>query len=150
MPPTPSLWHRRRRPPTWQASGPRGRVLVEHPDPRVREAVGQGLTEHGYHVLACGGPSAVDAVSDCPVLRGQRCPAIDGADAVVVDRRLDEAGQAALVDQITRLHPRRPVVVEADLRVDHPLGGQLGRHTIHRTVVAPLVRRLHDLLHGGA
>lgn len=57
-------------------------LLVEH-DADRRERFGGWLTDAGYDVLACPGPSAPDYV--CLGGTGRTCPLAAGADAVVLD-----------------------------------------------------------------
>ncbi len=148
MPPFSSFLHRRdrRRPPEWDAEGPRGRVLLEHPDPRVRKMVEQRLREHGYGVLTCAGPdSGGRGIVGCPLYAERSCSAIDGADAVVIALDLDEDAAHQHVDLVVAAAPDRPVIVDPALR---GAGGRLDTpHRLYRTTIAPLVRQLHDLLH---
>lgn len=65
----------------------------------------------GFEVLACAGPgSCRDA---CPLLRGERCQLVDGADAVV----MVSSTTGPLWDEIRQVHrrdhPEVPVVVES-------------------------------------
>lgn len=140
-------WHRSRQPPRWNGTAPRGRVLLEHPDARVREVIQRSLEEHGYRVVACGGPESPDGAMVCPVLRQEPCPAVEGADAVIAGLDLDDPSNRLLVDRIVQSRPDRPMIVASDLRVTTSSGGEIGPHHLYRTTIAPLVRRLYDLLH---
>jgi hypothetical protein len=105
---------RRRRPvassvPDWIATGPGVRVLVEHPDGAVRSVLEKRLGLLGYDVRTCAGPH--DG-ADCPLLKQQPCPAVDGADLVVTGLVDDLCGRLIL-RRIRRRRPELPVVAEA-------------------------------------
>ncbi|HCU94894.1 MAG TPA: hypothetical protein DHU96_20195 [Actinobacteria bacterium] len=69
----------------------------------------------GFDVAVCSGPGG--SPRDCPLLRGQECAAVAGADAVL--HGLDpELGIAAA---IRRRHPDVVVVVEQQRRADGSL-----------------------------
>ena len=74
------------------------------------------FAQAGFDVAYCSGPGA--HATDCPVLRGQRCALLDGADAVLhgLDPRL---GMAAA---IRRRRPGLPVIEPAG---DCSVAGQL-------------------------
>lgn len=92
-PPKPSV-------PEWSNERTGTRVLLEVPDPLVRDSLERDLAARGYQVLACGGPSLEpDEGVTCPVLRQERCPAVSGADVVV--------STMSLTRPITRLIQRR-------------------------------------------
>jgi hypothetical protein len=61
--------------------GRRPRVLVEDDHPALAIADFSRFGQAGFDVAYCSGPGGVR--SDCPVLRGQRCALLDGADAVL-------------------------------------------------------------------
>lgn len=140
------LHHRdRRRPPEWDGDGPRGRVLLEHPDPRVRELVAQRLGDHGYRVLTCAGPGRHGRdLLDCPLHQEASCPGLDGADAVIVALDLDAHAAQTHIDTVLASVPGRPVIVEPASRLDAVKVAQ--PHRVYRTTIAPLVRQLHELL----
>lgn len=79
--------------PTWPPRSSGRRVLVEVPGGRWSDAQG----DDDLVVLACSGPSPS---CRCPVLDGERCRLLDGADeVVVVPRAGDEAWSALLAAQ---------------------------------------------------
>lgn len=137
--------HRTRRvPPRWETTARGRRVLVEHTDPRVREALALRLEEHGYRVLTCPGPDRDMGVT-CPVLRDATCPAVEEADAVISALDPTDPTSGALVEGIHRTRPHLPVLTGEDLHITTP-PDQAGSHRFYRTTVAPLVRRLYDAL----
>lgn len=111
----------------------------------MRDVLERRLAEHGYHVLTCAGPGDHEPATVCPVLRDEPCPAVVEADAVVCALERGHAANDAIVDRITRMHPTLPVIADADLRPTLPKG-EVGSHRFYRTTVAPLVRRLYDVM----
>jgi hypothetical protein len=107
------MWRRRHTddmaPPAWTADDSGPRVLIEHPDPDVRYVLGRQLSERGYSVRGCGGPSADGG---CPILAEQPCPAVDGAEFVVNGLLGDSRGRL-IARRIRRSHPDKRIVVEA-------------------------------------
>jgi len=71
--------------------GRRPRVLVEDAHPALAISDFSRFEQAGFDVAYCSGPGA--DLADCPVLRGQRCALLDGADAVLhgLDPRLGVA-----------------------------------------------------------
>lgn len=120
-------------------------MLVEHEDPRVRSLLERQLAEHGYRVATCAGPLGEGPPPRCPLLAGEHCTAVDEADAVISGLDLAHPANRQLATALAD-DPERPLVVTPNLRVDTSAGATFSDHTWHRTIVAPLVRRLHDLL----
>lgn len=103
-------WHIRRtatrddQVPSWP-DGPSGtarRVLVEHPEPAARDTIVRGLRDRGYEVVSCGGPGAHgdSRTERCPVLHGERCPGVDGADVIVSSLNINDQRERAIVRTI--------------------------------------------------
>ena len=69
--------------PSWPPDSPHPRILVESDRSRPQSA--RQLSDEGGTVLVCGGYEVPG--SHCPLHEGEPCPLIEGADAVVVDRR---------------------------------------------------------------
>jgi hypothetical protein len=89
--------------PTWPSGREEAhsRVLVEHPDPAAQHAVAVGLRRRGYEVVTCGGPLASGMTETaCPLLRDERCPAVDGADVVVSGLSLAIDAERAIIRRI--------------------------------------------------
>jgi len=86
--------------------GHRPRVLIEDDHPALAISDFSLFQQAGFDVAYCSGPGG--AAGNCPLLRGQRCVVLDGADAVLhgLDPRL---GIAAA---IRRQHPGIAVVTE--------------------------------------
>ncbi|HTT52322.1 MAG TPA: hypothetical protein VMH35_13050 [Streptosporangiaceae bacterium] len=61
--------------------GRRPRVLVEDDHPALAISDFSQFGQAGFDVAYCSGPGV--GPGDCPVLRGQRCALLDGADAVL-------------------------------------------------------------------
>lgn len=90
--------------------------------PRVLLELGTGggaaaaaLEQAGYAVVSCRGPAAMARSARhwrCPVLDGEECPLVNGADVVVApaDSRDRPAAEAAVLEDLPRLHPHVLVV----------------------------------------
>jgi len=94
---------------TWSSPHPSGRhprLLIEDSHPALAISDFSLFRDAGFDVAFCSGPGGDPA--DCPLVRGQRCVLVDGADVVL--HGLDaETGVAAA---IRRQRPQLPVVVE--------------------------------------
>lgn len=98
----------RRVPLSWPASASGPRILVEAAEPLTAWAYEQLLEGAGFDVLMCRGPYT----RDCPLLRGEPCPAADDAAAIVFALDLtDPVHQNALAEH-RRAHPGVPVCVD--------------------------------------
>jgi hypothetical protein len=97
------------------AAAHRPRVLIEDGHPALAISDFSMFERAGFDVAYCSGPG--DDPSACPLLRGERCPLVAGADAVLhgLDPKL---GIAAV---IRRQSPQTPVVVEQERRPDGSL-----------------------------
>ncbi len=92
--------------------GRRPRVLVEDDCPALAISDFSLLQDAGFDVAYCSGPGRTPR--DCPLLRGQRCDVLAGAD--VVRHGLDPGlGIAAAIRQ---RHPRIAVVAGQRRRPD--------------------------------
>jgi hypothetical protein len=72
-------------------------------------AEADALTNLGYEVEICSGP----AYYGCPVLRGERCTAVENADVLVYDvwaTTESESGRR-LIEGLRERYPETPVVV---------------------------------------
>jgi len=105
--------------------GRRPRVLVEDAHPALAISDFSRFEQAGFDVAHCSGPAV--AGWDCPVLRGQRCALLGGADVVLhgLDPRF---GIAAA---IRRSHPGLPVIEQPG---DCSVAGQI---TALRRALAP-------------
>jgi hypothetical protein len=136
-------------PPTWHhATTGRGtaRVLVEHPDPAMRELLARGLTQHGYRTITCAGPRTADARALCPLLADEACPAVSGADAVVFGLDARDPDSRRVLDRLHEMHDGRRILHVIDPHPALQADFTNSQHTLNRTVIAPLVRRLYDAL----
>lgn len=95
--------------PGWPPRGDAPRVLVEAAGHRWSRT--SALDASGYEVITCGGP-AHRGTAGCPVLEGERCPLVDGADAVVVALRPDDPRTEELIAAHRRLCPELRIVVQ--------------------------------------
>lgn len=98
--------------PSWPGDHDEPHLLVEGGGGSWRGVV--VAEEAGVEVLGCPGPDA--ARSDCPVLRGEPCPLVEEADAILLHHPADSERWNALRAAHARLHPEVPVLV--DLRSD--------------------------------
>lgn len=100
---------------TWSSpglTGRRPRLLVEDARPALAISDFSLFRDAGFDVAFCSGPDG--GPGDCPLLHGQRCPLVDGADVVL--HGLDpELGVAAAM---RRQRPALPVVVERHRQQD--------------------------------
>lgn len=92
---------------SWQSAGPpahRPRILIEDDEPALAISDFSLFHQAGFDVAFCSGPGVNEA--SCPLLRGDQCQVLAGADAVLhgLDPRL---GVAAAIH---RRLPRLPVV----------------------------------------
>jgi len=104
--------------PCWPPAHERPRVLVEVPGARWRAT--PALRAAGVDVRACPGPGSRGA-SRCPLLAGEPCPLVEGADIVVFSFREDDTRGRALLDA-HRARGTRCLVIDAR-RGEHPTGG---------------------------
>jgi DNA-binding NtrC family response regulator len=87
------------------------RVIVVHHDIDLADQEADSLRRMGYEPIPCAGPSG----SACPVLRGEHCPAIHGADVLVYDVwSTSESGSGrSLIEGLREMHPEIPIVLTA-------------------------------------
>lgn len=117
--------------PSWPGPHDKPRVLVET---NLSRWGGEHLlTEAGYQVVLCG--AHCRGVGGCPVLQGDACPLIEGADVVVVDLP-DTADAVDLFDQERLVHPGIKQVLRS------PSGG--GEH--ERLAVTEVLEEIQRLL----
>lgn len=99
----------------WQAprrAGRRPRILIEDDHPALVISDFSLFEQAGFDVAFCSGPG--HDMAACPLLRGQRCPLVAGADAVL--HGLDPA--LGIAAGICRQRPGMPVVAEQRRRAD--------------------------------
>jgi hypothetical protein len=100
---------------TWRSAsraGHRPRVLIEDDHPALAISDFSMFEQAGFDVAFCSGPDGDPAA--CPVLHGQQCPLLTGADVVL--HGLDPAlGVAAAIG---RQSPGVPLIVEQHRRAD--------------------------------
>jgi len=87
--------------PSWPALHARPRVLVEAD--LSRRSTEEALRGAGFDVAICGGPCR--QAGRCPVLAGEPCPLVEGADAILVDLPPDDPRTAALISAERLIHP---------------------------------------------
>lgn len=108
----------RRRPslPVWPLHRKGMRVLVEHSDPAVRDILARKLTDRGYEVLTCMGPNPQPCDGPlgppCPLLRQERCPAVNQAEAVICGLDFRNDLNRLVARRHARYHPTRPLLIE--------------------------------------
>lgn len=110
---------KQRIPRTWSSphpSGRRPRLLIEDGHPALAISDFSLFRDAGFDVAFCSGPG--DEPGACPLLRGQQCPLVAGADVVL--HGLDPA--VGIATAIRRQRPDLPVVVEQP----RPEGGGAG------------------------
>jgi len=120
------------------------RVLVVHHDIDLADQEADSLRREGFEVDQCTGPS----VFNCPVMRGESCPAAARADVLVYDVWASgEAGGAQrLVEGLRELHPDIPLVLTAPgMELDWVETS--GVHRVVPLVGAPTGARLRDAIY---
>jgi DNA-binding NtrC family response regulator len=87
------------------------KVLVVHHDIDLADQEADSLRREGFQVEQCSGPS----VFNCPVMRGEPCPAAARADVLVYDvwASGESGGAQRLIEGLRELHPDVPVVLTA-------------------------------------
>jgi hypothetical protein len=90
----------------------RPRVLLEHEDPLAASHWALRLARRGYAVGICHGPHDGAA---CPLVAGDGCPAVEGADVVVSAL---SAEHEAVVAALRRHRPQLPLVAGAPVPDD--------------------------------
>jgi hypothetical protein len=86
-------------------------VLVVHHDIDLADQEVDSLRRLGYEPIECAGPAG----SSCPVLRGQHCPDVHGADVLVYDvwSTTESGGGQNLIEGLREMHPEIPIVLTA-------------------------------------
>jgi RimJ/RimL family protein N-acetyltransferase len=105
--------------PGWPPRRAGRRLLVEVPGGRWSGTAAARAA--GYDVIACPGPphdSTPGSASGCPLLRGEHCPLVDGADAIVVALPADDPTTAEIVAGQRRTAPEVPVVLSSSPAAD--------------------------------
>ena len=85
----------------------RPRLLIESEDPVAAISDFTAFAEGGFEVAFCSGPDSDPAA--CPLVRGEECALVDGADVVM--SCLDPS--CGVAESIVAHHPGLPVVVES-------------------------------------
>ncbi len=94
--------------------GERPRVLIEHPDPVGQQVLAEAFRARGYEALTCGGPLAHGAaMTHCPILMGDPCPAVDGADVVVSSLQAGQGIEARVIQGLVADPIGPPLLLEA-------------------------------------
>lgn len=95
-------------PATWAPRSDKPRVLVENPDRADLLAHADILREAGYDVAICSGPTADSGgrACGCPLLEGEGCTLVDGADIVVSTSSLVGSDEV-----LAALHATGPSIV---------------------------------------
>ena len=91
--------------PHWSPAHRRPRLLVEGCGGRWPGA--DAAKAAGWDVVTCAGPGS-RSVRSCPVLEGEPCPLVEGADLVVLALPRSDPRHAALVEAHRRAPPCRP------------------------------------------
>ncbi|MEW6470831.1 MAG: GNAT family N-acetyltransferase [Actinomycetota bacterium] len=95
--------------PPWPAGTPHPRLLVETTAwrwPAARDAEAAG-----YSVMSCRGPLSLPG-GRCPALRGQRCPLVEEADAIIVALPPGDRSRGALTPIHRFCHLHLPVILQ--------------------------------------
>lgn len=136
----------RAQPPRWPDGAAGTRVLVEYPDPLVRDILERELRARGYQVLGCAGPrpDSEGGVS-CPLLHQEHCPAVDGADVVINGLGLHKALTRIGLRRVRAQHPGLPVIVEAPQQAVEEHDGDLADAHLYPVTVERLTQLIDEL-----
>jgi hypothetical protein len=115
------------------------RVLVVNHDIDLADQEVDSLRRSGFEVTQCTGPIGFA----CPILRGDPCPAVHGADVLVYDvwASGEMGGARALIDGLRDLHPDIPLVLTAP-GIELDWVRTEGRHAVTTLVGIPTGERL--------
>lgn len=104
-------WRRRQLPAEhWLGPpGVRPRVVLECPAHASPYIVAEALTRAGFEVVPCEGPGPY---TSCPVVAGERCSAIEGADVIVNLLGVAESECVEVLRGVQQRHADVPVVIE--------------------------------------
>jgi len=91
---------------------PRPRVLIEEPDAAEAYAYWRLLTDHGYQVSWCPGPTGPPA-RQCPLVALGHCDLVQCADVVVSSLPLHRGSSRDVIAALRHLHPETPMIVQA-------------------------------------
>lgn len=116
--------------PSWPIKGRKPRILIEASSGRW--AGEQAARAAGFDLRTCRGP---DSRSRCPLLHGEHCPLVDGADVLVVQLATDSETTQPLLD--VHLAEREHVVLV-------PAPGAAGPESCE--TAAEVVQRIEQLL----
>lgn len=119
--------------PSWGPNRDRPRVVVEANRSRWRAE--EAFLDAGFEIALCLGPCG--SLDDCPVLAGESCPLIGGADAVVVDLDPGDPSTEALLRAEADVHPGVRLVAGMALGDDG---------TAHHRSPGELLAELDDLI----
>lgn len=95
----------------WPAERAGPRVVVEHDDAAWRWAATGRLEAAGYQVASCPGPRHLPG-ERCPLVAGEACSLIDGADVVVDGLGVTVPEHRAVLTALRARHEELPVIVE--------------------------------------
>ncbi len=121
--------------PSWPGAHRRPRLLIE--SERTRWTAEDDMRDAGFDIAVCSGPCRWK--HHCPVLDGERCPLIEGADAVVVDLAPDDERTAEFLAAERVIHPGIRLIAGFETEPD-------GKR--HRRSSEELLAELDDLTPG--
>ncbi|MFP4635324.1 MAG: N-acetyltransferase family protein [Nitriliruptoraceae bacterium] len=104
--------------PAWPDDHTRRRILIE--SPYGQWAGEQRLRQAGHHVAVCSGPSQRTSDTPCPLLTGERCALVDGADAIVHLLPSDQREHRRIAHRLNDRYSHARVFMPATLHDAHP------------------------------
>jgi hypothetical protein len=93
-------------------NGQKPRVLLEEPDDCDNFAYWCFLTEAGFNVDCCSGPSRRPG-GRCPLLTSGHCELVERADVIVSKLGIDDEPSRQVIEAVQRQHPQTPMIIEA-------------------------------------
>jgi hypothetical protein len=124
-------------------------VVVENEDASWHWAATRILETAGYEVACCGGPKHLPD-QRCPLVAGDRCPLVEGADLVVNGLGISDPANHAVLTALRAQHGEIPVLAEIPAPQIARLDAEIpGCRTVPRPVgPGDLVAAVDDVLCG--
>lgn len=96
----------------WPADHDAPRVLVENPDGAIRAVCERNLSQEGFQVATCGGPSTLHH-GTCPLAHGGDCELAAGADVIYTGLDWHQAASRDVLRSLVARCADKAIIVEA-------------------------------------
>ncbi|MFT5203534.1 MAG: hypothetical protein ACI9C1_002934 [Candidatus Aldehydirespiratoraceae bacterium] len=106
-----TMWRKERlaAPTTWTTDRTRPRVLIEHHDWAISNAISNLLRDAGFDTSTCDGP---DGSRRCPFVHSGTCPRAEEADLVIFGFEISDEDDRAVLASLKAHASGRPIIVE--------------------------------------